>query len=185
MGKSSSCCEGTAVELSPRAPQWAGKSFLRSWAKFRAGVVEACWRARPNRGRKLTRRRSRLRLSNCSRGRMRALSDVSGFDSVLSQVIANRYTGPASHARRIPAHAASAAAGSISASVSARAFRYSTWWLRRNGRGSRRTSPRQNTNPNHGAGRPVFDKTGLTGFYDFEIEWLRALFRLPRDLTRC
>jgi uncharacterized protein (TIGR03435 family) len=27
------------------------------------------------------------------------------------------------------------------------------------------------TNPNHGAGRPVFDKTGLTGFYDFEIEW--------------
>ena len=27
------------------------------------------------------------------------------------------------------------------------------------------------TNPHHGAGRPVFDKTGLTGFYDFEIEW--------------
>jgi len=27
------------------------------------------------------------------------------------------------------------------------------------------------TNPNHGAGRPVFDKTELTGFYDFEIEW--------------
>jgi uncharacterized protein (TIGR03435 family) len=26
-------------------------------------------------------------------------------------------------------------------------------------------------NPNHGAGRPVLDKTGLTGFYDFEIEW--------------
>jgi uncharacterized protein (TIGR03435 family) len=27
------------------------------------------------------------------------------------------------------------------------------------------------SNPNHGTGRPVFDKTGLTGFYDFEIEW--------------
>jgi uncharacterized protein (TIGR03435 family) len=27
------------------------------------------------------------------------------------------------------------------------------------------------TNSNHGAGRPVFDQTGLTGFYDFEIEW--------------
>ncbi len=33
------------------------------------------------------------------------------------------------------------------------------------------------TNPNHGAGRPVFDKTGLTGFYDFEIEWS------PNDLA--
>ena len=27
------------------------------------------------------------------------------------------------------------------------------------------------SNPNHGTGRMVFDKTGLTGFYDFEIEW--------------
>ena len=33
------------------------------------------------------------------------------------------------------------------------------------------------TNPNHGAGRPVFDKTGLTGFYDFEIDWS------PNDLA--
>jgi len=33
------------------------------------------------------------------------------------------------------------------------------------------------SNPNHGAGRPVFDKTGLTGFYDFEIDWA------PNDLA--
>jgi uncharacterized protein (TIGR03435 family) len=33
------------------------------------------------------------------------------------------------------------------------------------------------TNPNHGAGRPVFDQTGLTGFYDFEIDWS------PNDLA--
>ena len=26
-------------------------------------------------------------------------------------------------------------------------------------------------NPNHGAGPKVLDKTELTGFYDFEIEW--------------
>ena len=28
-------------------------------------------------------------------------------------------------------------------------------------------------NPDHGAGRPVFDRTGLGGVYDFEIEWIR------------
>lgn len=27
------------------------------------------------------------------------------------------------------------------------------------------------TDPNHGASRPVIDKTGLAGFYDFEIQW--------------
>ncbi len=27
------------------------------------------------------------------------------------------------------------------------------------------------SNPNHGAGRTVIDKTGLPGFYDFEIDW--------------
>ena len=32
------------------------------------------------------------------------------------------------------------------------------------------------SNPNHGAGRPVLDRTGLTGFYDFEIDWT------PNDL---
>jgi uncharacterized protein (TIGR03435 family) len=31
----------------------------------------------------------------------------------------------------------------------------------------------QLSNPNHGAGRPVFDRTELGGFYDFEIEWAR------------
>ncbi len=29
------------------------------------------------------------------------------------------------------------------------------------------------SNPNHGAGRPVLDRTGLTRFYDFEVEWVR------------
>jgi uncharacterized protein (TIGR03435 family) len=35
------------------------------------------------------------------------------------------------------------------------------------------------TSPNHGAGRPVFDKTGLTGFYDFEIEWSPSDLAVP------
>src|SRR5262249_694424 len=31
----------------------------------------------------------------------------------------------------------------------------------------------QLSNPSHGAGRPVFDRTEVAGFYDFEIEWVR------------
>ena len=132
--------------------------------------------------------------------RMGILSDVSGFDSVLYQVIAKAAPGPpptleqfrlmlqalladrfqlrVHHvskdipvfnlvvAKKVPKLQENVSDAKVSMVMrDGKVFRI------RAVHAPIRNLVDELTNPNHGAGRPVFDKTGLTGFYDFEIEW--------------
>ncbi|SPF47852.1 conserved exported hypothetical protein [Candidatus Sulfopaludibacter sp. SbA4] len=134
------------------------------------------------------------------------LSDVSGFDSALYQVIAKAADGPppsierfrlmlqalladrfhlsVHHARRdLPVFNLVVAKGgpkfmeNVSDAKVSMAMRDGRVFRIRAVHAPITSLAEEFANPNHGAGRPVFDKTGLTGFYDYEIEWC------PNDLA--
>jgi len=138
--------------------------------------------------------------------RMGILSDVSGADSVLFQVIAKAPVGPPPsieqfrlmlqalladrfrlrlhHARKdlpvfnlVVAKNGPKLKENVSDAKVSMAMRDGRLFRIRAVHAPIRNLISELSNPNHGAGRPVFDKTGLTGFYDFEIEWA------PNDLA--